>query len=121
MSRFDCDITKDLLPLYIDSICSKKSCECIEEHLKECNNCREELRKLRECPGIPVVEEDMKTYNIRVDIINGNEEVFEKKVSEGAFRAEIKSNNSFGSITCSKGDLNYDPLTNTISSVYIKN
>ncbi len=60
MSRFDCDITKDLLPLYVDSVCSKKSCECIEEHLKECNSCREELRILRECPEIPTVEADVK-------------------------------------------------------------
>ena len=60
MSKFDCDITKDLLPLYIDSVCSEKSSECVEEHLKECNNCREELRKLRECPEIPTVEADVK-------------------------------------------------------------
>lgn len=66
-----------------------------------------------------LVENDTGLYKIRVDIINGNEELFERKVTEGAFRAEITSNHSFGSISCTKGDLKYDPLTNTISSVYI--
>ncbi len=66
-----------------------------------------------------LVENGTGIYQIRVDIINGNEEKFETKVSEGAFRAEITSNNSFGSISCTKGELKYDPLTSTISSVYV--
>lgn len=66
-----------------------------------------------------LLENDTGLYKVRVDIINGNEEYLEKMVTEGAFRAEINSNNSFGSISCTKGDLKYDPLTNTISSVYI--
>ena len=60
MSKFNCEITKDLLPLYIDSVCSKSSSEGVEEHLKECNSCREELKLLRECPEIPVVDADVK-------------------------------------------------------------
>lgn len=66
-----------------------------------------------------LVGNDTDVYKIRVDIINGEEEFFETKVTEGAFRHVIASNNSFGSISCTSGELNYDPITNTISSVYI--
>ena len=41
MSKTDCDIIKDLLPLYEDNICSEKSKDLIEEHLIECEDCRE--------------------------------------------------------------------------------
>lgn len=66
-----------------------------------------------------LVEEDTNFYKIRVDIINGEKEYYEKTVAEGAFRDVIESNNSFGSINCTKGDLSYDPLTGSISHVYV--
>lgn len=66
-----------------------------------------------------LVGEDTDVYKVRVDIINGSEEFFETKVTEGAFRSVIASNNSFGSISCAEGELKYDPITSTISSVYI--
>ncbi len=40
MSKKECDIIKDLLPSYVDEICSEASREWIEEHLKECEECR---------------------------------------------------------------------------------
>ena len=40
MSKRECDIIKDLLPSYVDEICSEASKEWIEEHLKECEGCR---------------------------------------------------------------------------------
>lgn len=60
MNKFDCDVIKDLLPLYADNVCSKKSAECVEEHLNKCSECSEELRKIRECPVVPEVDEDLK-------------------------------------------------------------
>lgn len=66
-----------------------------------------------------LVENDTSYYRVRLDIINGKEEVYERRVAEGAFRDVIESDNSFGSISCTQGSLNYDPLTNAISSVYI--
>lgn len=36
----DCEIVRDLLPLYLDDVCSPKSREAIEEHLEHCGACR---------------------------------------------------------------------------------
>ncbi|MGN0468910.1 MAG: zf-HC2 domain-containing protein [Acutalibacteraceae bacterium] len=35
----ECEIIKDLLPLYIDNACSSSSTEMIEEHLPKCKEC----------------------------------------------------------------------------------
>ena len=60
MNKFDCEIIKDLLPLYADNVCSENSRKCVEEHLQECAECSEELRKIKECPSVPTVDEDLQ-------------------------------------------------------------
>lgn len=40
MNKKECDIIKDLLPSYVDNICSEASREWVEEHLKGCEECR---------------------------------------------------------------------------------
>jgi hypothetical protein len=66
-----------------------------------------------------LVGENTEVYKVRVDIINGEKEFFETKVTEGAFRHVLASNNSFGSISCTQGELKYDPITSTITSIYV--
>lgn len=38
--KLSCEIVRDILPLYIDGICSKESAESVEAHLKDCEGCR---------------------------------------------------------------------------------
>lgn len=43
MNEINCEVIRDLLPLYHDGVCSEESKKLIEEHLTSCENCREEL------------------------------------------------------------------------------
>lgn len=47
MSKKNCDIIKDLLPSYVDGICSEASKLWIEEHLAECEMCRQTMEMLK--------------------------------------------------------------------------
>lgn len=40
MDRINCNIIKDLLPSYMEDICSEDSRELVEEHLNECRECQ---------------------------------------------------------------------------------
>ena len=44
--KYDCDVIRDLLPLYADNACSTKSRVLVEEHLEECQDCREMVSRL---------------------------------------------------------------------------
>ena len=44
----ECEIIRDLLPLYADDVVSDASREIIEEHLPDCPDCREYLKKIRD-------------------------------------------------------------------------
>ena len=44
----ECDIIRDLLPLYADDVVSDASREIIEDHLPGCPDCREYLKKIRD-------------------------------------------------------------------------
>lgn len=41
--KISCEITKDLLPLYHDEVCSNQSRIAVEEHLQECDACKKYL------------------------------------------------------------------------------
>lgn len=47
MSKKECDIIKDLLPSYVDEICSEASKEWIEEHLADCEECKKTVAMLK--------------------------------------------------------------------------
>lgn len=43
MNKISCNIIRDLLPLYIDNVCSEESKTLIEEHISQCPLCEAEL------------------------------------------------------------------------------
>ena len=45
--KTDCEVIRDLLPLYADDVCSGSSRQLIEEHLEECPDCTAVLERLR--------------------------------------------------------------------------
>lgn len=48
--KIDCDIVKDLLPLYTEQLVSEKSRMAIEEHLEECEQCWKACQEMRTPP-----------------------------------------------------------------------
>lgn len=46
MSKNNCGLIKDLLPLYADEVCSDESRKAVAEHISECSECRSELEKM---------------------------------------------------------------------------
>lgn len=46
MNKIDCEIIRDLLPLYHDEAVSEKTAEAVKEHLAECAACKEEFENI---------------------------------------------------------------------------
>lgn len=45
--KTNCDIIRDLLPLYVEGIASEASKQLVNEHLAECPACKEELARMK--------------------------------------------------------------------------
>lgn len=66
--KTDCEIIRDLLPLYVDDICSEKSRELVDEHLRECAECSSLLDRLKRTEienGLKAEKEDAISYGVR--------------------------------------------------------
>lgn len=48
MKKADCDIIQDLLPLYVDDVCSEKSKELVDSHIQYCDECFNDLSIMKE-------------------------------------------------------------------------
>ena len=52
MSKINCSLIKDLLPLYIDELCSKETTEIVGNHLEICEDCNKEYETLKNEPKV---------------------------------------------------------------------
>ncbi|MEM5009817.1 zf-HC2 domain-containing protein [Niallia taxi] len=68
--KISCEIIKDILPLYYDNVCSDDSKNMVEEHLRECHNCKMELEKLQDEIHVPekTIVENRKDVNVLKNI-----------------------------------------------------
>ena len=59
----NCNVIKDLLPLYVDECCSDESAKLIAEHLEKCEDCRGMYNQMRET--VPTLEEKPHPVELR--------------------------------------------------------
>src|SRR5699024_1218876 len=57
MMKYECDIVKDLMPLYIDDLLSENSKKIVENHINSCESCKNYYDKLSSEIKIPVSKE----------------------------------------------------------------
>lgn len=73
MNWIDCNIICDLLPIYIDKICSKQTEDLVEKHLQTCKTCKKRFDQMnKNIPSniIPPVFDSKKFFcNIREHIL----------------------------------------------------
>lgn len=48
MEKLRCEIIQDLIPSYVDGVCSGATRECVEEHMESCEDCRKLAALCRE-------------------------------------------------------------------------
>ena len=58
MNKENCFLIKDLLPLYIDELCSENSAEIIKNHLATCSECSKEYEQLANQPEIKAINDN---------------------------------------------------------------
>ena len=71
--KVDCDVIRDLLPLYADDACSEKSRDMVKEHLLDCPDCRQMLIRLKETQ----IEDDLKSE--KTDVIRYGAQRFRRR------------------------------------------
>jgi len=45
--KYKCELIRDILPLYLDEVCSEESRRAVEEHLRGCPDCSDLLLRMR--------------------------------------------------------------------------
>lgn len=61
----NCDIIKDLLPLYVDECCSEESVRFVEAHLESCPDCRSVFESMRRsCAAQPMEQPEVSLRSI---------------------------------------------------------
>lgn len=71
--KLNCNVIQDLLPLYVDQVCSEESKELIDEHLMECKECSKLLYQM----GSSEIETDLKSE--AEDVIQHQAKFFKRK------------------------------------------
>ena len=67
--KYDHNVIKDLLPLYIDDVLSDSSRQIVDEHLDECEDCRKYLNDLKESNKVELNITDTELEKEHADIL----------------------------------------------------
>ena len=59
----NCNIVKELIPLYIDGCCSEESKKIVEEHISDCDDCKRLLEDMKSSSDIIAVSESPKKFS----------------------------------------------------------
>lgn len=62
--KISCEVIQDLLPLYVDGICSEHSKRLVEEHLLECEKCRKAIDDAHSVPDMIIQPEKQEKDTI---------------------------------------------------------
>lgn len=52
--NYPCKMIQDILPLYIDGVCSEESKRAVDEHLRECAECKDFFNSMRESDSVEI-------------------------------------------------------------------
>lgn len=52
--KYPCNVIQDLLPLYLDGICSEESKTAVEQHLSGCSKCKEFYAAMRDADDVEI-------------------------------------------------------------------
>ncbi|MFI8684654.1 zf-HC2 domain-containing protein [Rossellomorea sp. NPDC077527] len=66
MRDVPCQIIEDVLPLYVDDVCSEESRKMVEEHLAQCEQCKMKWERMKADLPIPEKKEMDATADERV-------------------------------------------------------
>ena len=75
MKIMNCDIIQDLIPSYVDGICSDATKESVEEHVIECNQCKKRVAIYRDAEisdrNIEQIQIDgFKKFHVQMKLMN---------------------------------------------------
>lgn len=84
---YPCGIIKDLLPLYIDGVCSRESTQTVKEHLSKCESCRKYYEEMSETNGFTQKENNNSEDEKMADSLKKVKTKINKKIRNVAIFA----------------------------------
>ncbi len=85
MSEIGCEIIRDLLPSYVDGVCSVQTVELVERHLEDCTECREMAERMKSADMRYGLKED----SIDIECINYMKKLKRHILSKSLFSFSI--------------------------------
>jgi len=78
--KYPCGIIKDLLPLYIDDVCTPESKEAIDIHLTECRNCHSFYEAMKAPNGFVSPEQSLEEDANMINSLKKVKQQISKKI-----------------------------------------
>lgn len=86
--KISCKVIEDLLPLYIDDVCSEESKRIVDEHLSECSKCSEILKQMKK-ENLPM--ENIELNLTEADPIRSLSKEWNKKLKNSMLKGVIST------------------------------